>query len=175
MSSKTCPRCNEPLTVAKAPGMELDVCRTCGGVHFDHGELAQMTIKRRDELDAVERLVEPDEATAPRGIDTRGLVCPACAARMESYEYSFCSGITLDRCPECFAIWVDDGELQAIQDHLEEGHTPTRPVAPAAGNDEAAIALAQMDSHVQHARNRAKAIRSFTGSIAMRHIIHLPW
>ncbi len=175
MSAKTCPRCNESLTVARGPEMELDVCRTCGGIHFDHGELAQMTIKRRDQLDDVERLVEPDETPPPTQIDTRGLICPACAARMETYEYSFCSGITLDRCPECYAIWVDDGELQAIQDHLEEGHTPARAVAPVIEDEDHAATIALMDARVHQSQARTKAILEFTGRLSMKQMRGLPW
>ena len=164
MAGKTCPRCLETLVIARGPGVELDVCRACGGVLFDHGELAKLTIKLEDQLDEVERLVEPEEPSLA-GTDSRGLQCPSCPSMMEIYEYSFCSGITLDRCPECFAIWVDDGELQAIQDHRAKGDTKPSEPAPLNLDEDARVLMAAMDCKVQQAQSCAKAIRSFSGVI----------
>ncbi len=117
-SVKPCPRCSRPLTRAAGSDMILDICLDCGGVHFDHGELARMARNRRDELDDVERLVERHECLADL-VTSRELLCPSCGTPMETYEYAFTSGVMLDRCPKCFSVWADDGELQAIQDHLE--------------------------------------------------------
>jgi len=118
MSVKTCPRCSRTLTRAEGSGMVLDICLDCGGTHFDHGELAKMARTRPDELDDVERLVERHECLA-KIVTSRELPCAACGAPMETYEYAFTSGVLLDRCPKCYAVWADDGELQAIQDHIE--------------------------------------------------------
>jgi len=117
-SVKTCPRCSRPLTRAAGSGMVLDICLDCGGTHFDHGELAKMARNRRDELDDVERLVQRKECLG-NIVTSRELLCASCGTPMETYEYAFTSGVMLDRCPECFSVWADDGELQAIQDHLE--------------------------------------------------------
>jgi Zn-finger nucleic acid-binding protein len=104
--------------------MALDICTGCGGTHFDHGELAEMARRRPDELDDVERLVERHQCLA-KVVMSRELPCAACGAPMETYDYAFTSGVLLDRCPRCYAVWADDGELQAIQDHIEG-----RPDAP---------------------------------------------
>ncbi|MGQ9731531.1 MAG: TFIIB-type zinc ribbon-containing protein [Candidatus Zipacnadales bacterium] len=47
--------------------------------------------------------------------------CPACAKEIERYEYAYCSKIMLDLCPDCDGIWVDDGELERIGQHLRAG------------------------------------------------------
>jgi Zn-finger nucleic acid-binding protein len=172
MSGRICPRCGEPLVAAKGPTLTLDVCRACGGVLFDHGELARMTQRRRDELDDVERLVEPEEP--PATVTTsREMTCPICAATMETYRYAYCSGIVLDRCPECYAIWVDDGELQAIQDHLEAGTTEPKPKQDVPADEDFRVAVAQMDAKIHNAQARVRAIRAFTGRLTYRQRMHL--
>jgi Zn-finger nucleic acid-binding protein len=98
--------------------MVLDVCRDCGGTHFDHGELAELARTRPDELDDVDRLVERHPYSV-KIVISRELLCAACGTPMETYEYAFTSGVLLDRCPKCYAVWADDRELQAIQDHIE--------------------------------------------------------
>ncbi len=123
MSVRTCPRCTQTLTRAKGPGMVLDICTDCGGTHFDHGELAKMARTRPDELDDVERLVERHPYSV-KIVISRELLCAACGTPMETYEYAFTSGVLLDRCPKCYAVWADDGELQAIQDHIEDRPDP---------------------------------------------------
>lgn len=40
-----CPRCETPSLVAhQRGGMEVDVCRTCGGVWLDRGELERLAL-----------------------------------------------------------------------------------------------------------------------------------
>jgi Zn-finger nucleic acid-binding protein len=162
MSHRICPRCGERLVAAKGPGLTLHVCRACGGILFDPGELAEMVTRRRDELDDVERLVKPDKPP-PTATTSRQMTCPLCGATMETYEYAYCSGIILDRCPKCFAIWVDDGELQAIQDHLEAGSTEPKPKQDLPDDEDYRVAVAQLDAMTQNAHARARAIRKFTG------------
>jgi Zn-finger nucleic acid-binding protein len=118
MSVKTCPRCCRTLRRAKGPGMALDICMDCGGTHFDHGELAKMAREHPDELDDVERLVERHPYSI-KIVISRELPCADCGTPMATYEYALTSGVLLDRCPKCCAVWADDGELQAIQDHIE--------------------------------------------------------
>ena len=170
MEKRPCPRCGQTLADAKGPGLALDVCKRCGGVYFDHGELAQMANRRRTELDDVERLVEADELP-PVLTKSRSLRCPGCSGKMESYEYAYCSGITLDRCSRCFGIWVDDGELQAIQDHLDKVHAGIEPRRRTHTAEDAAAAMAQMDAGIERARKRADAIRAFTGTLRMRRML----
>ncbi len=39
----TCPRCGKPCVAIDAKGVELDVCKECGGTWFDGGELYRVT------------------------------------------------------------------------------------------------------------------------------------
>jgi len=46
--------------------------------------------------------------------------CPKCSYPMEHYEYMYSSGIMIDRCPNCQAIWLDKGKLTAIKRYLRD-------------------------------------------------------
>jgi Zn-finger nucleic acid-binding protein len=39
----TCPRCSNELRAQNKDGIEIDVCRQCGGVWLDRGELDRLT------------------------------------------------------------------------------------------------------------------------------------
>ena len=39
----TCPRCTNELRAQNKDGIEIDVCRQCGGVWLDRGELDRLT------------------------------------------------------------------------------------------------------------------------------------
>ena len=130
---RTCPRCVIELKAARGPVMTVDMCTECGGAYFDHGELAKLARKQAESLGKLEDLVDPEPDSSPVVRD-RQVPCPGCGQPMEGYEYSYCSGIMLDRCLACSGVWVDEGELQAIADHAKRGDKMTgrdcRRVAP---------------------------------------------
>jgi Zn-finger nucleic acid-binding protein len=39
----TCPRCSNELRAQRREGVEIDVCRQCGGIWLDRGELDRLT------------------------------------------------------------------------------------------------------------------------------------
>jgi len=112
--------------------MTVDVCTQCGGTFFDHGELSTLTRKHPEEFRKLEALVKPTEAPPDSAAAAReSLRCPGCAAPMGGYQYAECSGVWLDRCPQCNGVWVGDGELQAIEAHIAKGHKLLRTGAAA--------------------------------------------
>ena len=121
MAERYCPRCLSALRKARGELMAVDMCVECGGAFFDHGELSKLARKHAEQFATLEALVEPKrvEATAAAAQSTLG--CPGCGSTMETYEYAYCSGIKLDRCPRCSGTWVDEGELEAIGRHLDGG------------------------------------------------------
>ena len=148
--------------------MVLDVCMDCGGTHLDHGELAEMTRTRSDELDDVERLVERHPYSV-KIVVSRERLCADCGTPMETYEYAFTSGILLDRCPRCYAVWVDDGELQAIQDHLEGRLDPAAKEQQALSPEaRAALLLNQMQTGTGSKTGRLGALTSLCSALARR-------
>jgi Zn-finger nucleic acid-binding protein len=101
--------------------MTIDMCASCGGAFFDHGELAKIARKHAEQFEKLEALVEPRRAEREPAAAGATAACPGCGTQMQTYEYAYCSGITLDRCPNCSGIWVDEGELEAIGKHIEAG------------------------------------------------------
>jgi Zn-finger nucleic acid-binding protein len=42
-----CPRCQRRLETRGLQGVEIDQCRACGGIYFDHGEIATVLARGR--------------------------------------------------------------------------------------------------------------------------------
>ena len=120
--ARYCARCKQPLRAARSKLMTIDICTSCGGAFFDRGELAKLALEHEEQFAKLEALVEPSQPVVDDRRPGERLRCPACAAGMESFQYTHCSGIWLDRCDRCGGIWVDNGELEAIATHLDGGH-----------------------------------------------------
>ncbi len=110
----SCPRCRTSLDRRNQnePGAELDswICPGCDG-RF----LAESDLQR------IEETVEPVVLELRRIPDAedqqRILGCPVCepAEPMEKFEHHRDHRVVLDRCPSCRGVWLDGGELTAIQ------------------------------------------------------------
>lgn len=102
--------------------VEIDECPSCHGVWLDAGELEKIQeSKERDHEEALSR--PPDYAIrahrAARQKQEGKRRCSHCGREMESREYAYCSQIVIDVCPECRGIWLDVGELQALEVFFE--------------------------------------------------------
>jgi uncharacterized protein len=114
-----CPRDKTSLTEQRYEAhVQVDACGTCGGMWLDDGELEAIQESRerdhRRDLDAMPDLVGAVGAHAEPG------ACPKCGAVMESREYAHCSRIVVDVCPEGHGIWLDGGELRALEIFFEK-------------------------------------------------------
>ena len=95
-----------------APPVEADMCLTCGGVWLDGGEVAlaypglAVLHDRRADVLAVGR--------PGKGIS----LCPRC--QMEALEIPFFD-VHLDVCPDCFGLWIDGDEIEALSRALDNG------------------------------------------------------
>lgn len=56
----------------------------------------------------------------------RALRCPQCGAELETREYARCSQVMIDVCPEDHGIWLDRGELEALEVFFERARTEAR-------------------------------------------------
>jgi len=90
----------------------LDGCDSCGGLWFDQDELAQLGRAGGDVLATAEVTFEP--SLAPAGGVRGAMSCPRCSVALFPFEFRHTPGVTLDACPKCRGIWVDDQELAAI-------------------------------------------------------------
>jgi Zn-finger nucleic acid-binding protein len=106
----------------------VEACPACQGVWLDHGELERIQeSSERDYSSELQRV--PDSVTQAyamaraKGAAVRD--CPSCGRELDRAEYSYCSQILIDVCRHCRGVWLDRGELQALEMFLERSRVPT--------------------------------------------------
>ncbi len=118
--SKLVPRYHET-------NIEIDLCRKCHGMWLDKGELEaiQETIEHDYSKDL--NKISDDVGNAyemARQKHESPVLCPKCDEKMDPHEYGYCSQIIVDVCPSCEGVWLDQGELQALEIFFEK-NSPT--------------------------------------------------
>lgn len=118
-----CPRDGTPLDArVYEADIEVDSCGSCRGMWLDKGEIEEIEDSKehdwREELEDV-----PDDAAASVAMAEQfsqpRIPCPLCGTTMDTREYAYCSQIVVDTCPEGCGIWLDEGEVQAIEKFFE--------------------------------------------------------
>ena len=109
-----CPRCNVQLTKTILndfkTSIEVDYCNSCGGSWFENGELT-----------ILEKTIEPtffEIRKIPKDeVQLKALKCPSCSLSpyLEKADHHRDKRVVFDYCPSCKGIWLDGGELDAIQ------------------------------------------------------------
>lgn len=119
-----CPRCKSALTAVSAGALELDVCRSCEGVWFDKDELSRAL--KSPESGQAEGLRASWRGTAPDEKDPgpSALACPRCSGGMRRFRFGLSSRVLIDGCLKGCGVWLDDGELGAVADHLSDHLRP---------------------------------------------------
>ena len=107
-----CPACRSPLKSVTSNGITLDVCtKSCGGVWFDAKELEKFDLLAHDIQEQIVRPIPVSQVVVDRSKARNCPVCPnTVLAQIEtSHE------IETDQCLSCGGIWLDLGELHALQ------------------------------------------------------------
>ena len=109
-----CPRCKLPLVTEKisdiSATVEVDKCPSCNGMWFQEGELTEL-----------EKIIEPTffefRKILPKKYQLKPLTCPSCQNLqvLQKAEHPRDKKVIIDYCPVCHGIWLDNGELEAIQ------------------------------------------------------------
>ena len=111
--------------------VQVDFCPDCEGSWFDFGELSHMFSLTTRELKNSKVAATRDSGGAKREVDLdQEVECPRCGLSMERGPHFSDCPVTVDRCEE-HGIWLDDGELGALLDHMAgkvKGHDPTEGV-----------------------------------------------
>jgi len=97
MTSLTCPGCTGQMRPFQAGHLTLDRCTFCRGLWFDGGEL-EATLGRKPSA----RLTEEQESSRR---------CPRCTTAMRPAEVG---GLRVEFCTRCNGVFLDDGELTAL-------------------------------------------------------------
>ena len=117
-----CPNCYELLATIDYEGIQIETCQSCGGQWLDDSELEHV-VKVREVKFTPEQRRAIAEATSITGIKLeevhRDLPCPKCGGTTNAINYGGDSGIIIDKCVLCAGIWLDQGELEKIQQLVE--------------------------------------------------------
>jgi Zn-finger nucleic acid-binding protein len=102
--------------------VEIDECPSCGGTFLDRGELERIQAAvendhRREVAKPVDTVLEERQAEREEALPL--IDCPKCSHSMERRRYGLGSMTVIDVCPEGDGIWLDRGELQALERFYE--------------------------------------------------------
>jgi Zn-finger nucleic acid-binding protein len=104
--------------------IEVERCPSCRGMWLDHGKLE--ALQRITERDYRSKLDEPVDSVSTMLEQAKLLQapiqCPKCGGEMETREYAQCSQIVIDSCVDGCGIWLDAGELEALEKLYERGN-----------------------------------------------------
>jgi LSD1 subclass zinc finger protein len=110
-SQQACPVCATPLCHGAIDGARVLCCETCRGVLAECDVFAHVNYQRRAAFEFAE--------VAPKPLDReqlqRELHCPTCTVPMETHPYFGPGNVVIDSCERCRLVWVDHGELAAIE------------------------------------------------------------
>lgn len=111
--------------------IEVDQCGSCGGMWLDPKELERIQdTQDRDYSEEIKQL--PDlvgQAYAMALAKSKPAVsCPKCDQTMERREHGSCSQVMIDVCPHCRGIWLDKGEIDALEVFFERTSAETEEV-----------------------------------------------
>ena len=108
--------------------IEIDQCPNCGGMWLDHQELERIQGTRQhdysEEVSQMPDLVGNAYAMALARSEP-SLSCPKCKRLMDRQEHGDCSQILFDICPTCRGVWLDKGELRALEVFFEKTSSET--------------------------------------------------
>jgi len=117
-----CPQCQRLLREATYEGVLIHICDKCGGEFIGADELAHIVRTREERFpeasDSTPARIQP-QFGVPDSETRRRLNCPQCTATMQVNNYGGDSGIYIDCCPQCGAVWLDHNELENIQVLME--------------------------------------------------------
>jgi len=109
-----CPLDGTALVRVTLAGIELDKCPQCDGIWFDQGELERIRDAR---LTDAEELLEKKfgDPSVTEGTTDGYMRCPRCDdGRLQRSHYTYLNPVKVDRCEQCFGIWLDHGELCSV-------------------------------------------------------------
>lgn len=124
-----CPRDDTALTQQNYEAEVLvDSCPACRGIWLDKGELERIEETRErkysgEQLGGIQIAARAYEMARQKA--QPGITCPNCSTALDAREYAYCSQIVMDQCPKCRGIWLDAGEVAALEQFFER-ETGTR-------------------------------------------------
>jgi Zn-finger nucleic acid-binding protein len=126
---KLCPVDKTVLREISYESETLDFCSTCKGIWCDNDEL-QSIIENRDKIFTKNdfsniKAVESNAKNVSESEKIKTLSCVVCQEKMDRLNYSYSSGIIVDRCRRGHGIWLDHSEIEQIQVFVERWQVKT--------------------------------------------------
>jgi uncharacterized protein len=103
-----CVKCNTELEKSIVYDVEVDVCRQCGGIWLDRGEIAALAAYRDSVLAELREISGMTAAPPSTKKPAKALRCPACPGTLEEKQLG---AVRVDFCPRCQGFHLDRGEL----------------------------------------------------------------
>lgn len=106
-----CPVCSEQLSVGAFDQARMNYCQSCRGVLLSNEAFTHVVRNRRSNYQGADVTPVPlDPQQYQRKLD-----CPRCGRKMEVHPYHGPGSVVIDSCSACHLIWLDHGELAAIE------------------------------------------------------------
>lgn len=106
-----CPRCERALIRVAVDGNTAAACAECHGVLLSNHVFGAVVQQRRSGFrgaESVPQLVDRTQLHQPAH-------CPGCEGHMETHVYGGPGCQVIDSCAACHLVWIDSGELAAIE------------------------------------------------------------
>ena len=103
-----CPGCSGQLSATLYEGVEIHSCSMCQGNWLVEEAIHEIETKR---VISIPR----NKSHSRSGFYDGSRSCPVCSVIMEKAKYGKYISRTIDKCPQCKKIWLDEGELEDIQ------------------------------------------------------------
>ena len=117
-----CPSCNSGLNQHSYHGVAVDICRKCGGIWFDSGEMKEYVeylLEVRDDIPDSKIELNKKVSAIHDGSPGISRPCPRCAQPMQVFNYAYDSNIMLDKCQACNGIWTDGREVRKLAVYIK--------------------------------------------------------
>jgi Zn-finger nucleic acid-binding protein len=96
----------------------VDACPKCKGIFLSRGELQKIEAAHEHDYSEMMSRMPDLVARAYERARQRAegeLNCPKCGSEMETREYAYCSQVMINKCVKCGGIWLDRGEVEALE------------------------------------------------------------
>ena len=106
-----CPICKVKLVEGSIEGRPVAFCEQCRGVCISNDYFGDVVWARRS------RHTGPSDQPRPINQEelARRVDCPTCGREMDVYPYYGPGSVVIDSCQHCKMVWLDRGELAAIE------------------------------------------------------------
>ena len=106
-----CPVCHVHLSAGTLEGRRVTYCEECRGVFVSSDDFSVIVQTRRSRYAG-----PPDDPVPIRPEELqRHVECPACGTEMNVHPYYGPGSVVVDSCSRCRMVWLDRGEIAAIE------------------------------------------------------------